>query len=1485
MKAGVLIIVLFSAINNYGQTKNYIFNNINVKDGLSHSIVTSITEDDYGFIWIGTQDGLNRYNGYEAEQFYSSGAGNKVSDSWVTKLYEDTHGDVWVCYRNGLLDRYYYKKDTFFHYTPCDELFNGRVGKCFAGDVNNITPIFYEDSHGNLWIGTQNGLNKYIREEDSFISYTSENNDPNTISDNRIMAIVEDASQNLWVGTQNGLNRFDTKDSQFKRFLPTDKANQIISDTLITALAISDQNRIIVGTQHDGLTILTQSESDTYSSQTVLLDSLNKNANFSINGLAKSSSGNIFAATNQGLFELETKADGASGCVIKSTLGYETNRVLEDVNGNIWCTVSGNILLNLNNKKKTINQYILEKNEPLISDIYQGRNSVLWIGTIKGGVYYTDLNSKEFNIIDDKSKGESIYYTDVYAIFKDGKGNLFIGTENGLNILHLATGQLIAHSGHQRKVLNRTYEYSSDLPFRIVGAINRDKKGNVWLGSYDYKLSRLSPESNQFLNFHYNELDPKSFKIWSVRAICVTKNGDVYFGGVEGGLGKLNKDGISFKYFPVVETGNPTGTNDKFINVIYEDTEGVLWIGTMNSGLNKFDPVNEAFTHYESRPENENTLSSNHIKSICEYSGSEADVIWVGTNRGLNKFYKNTGIAKSYDFDNKLINNVVHAILEGDDGNLWYSTNNGIVKFNPETTNASVYTEEDGLPGNEYNGGSSFKDESGTLYFGGTKGIVYFKPSRIKESTNNTESFIGEIFVNHNKVKIGVPIEGQIVLQESVFTAKGIELNHRHKTLSLGFGGVNYVASNKIRFKYMLEGFDEDWIIVDNEKRFADYTNLPSGHYNFKIVSTNSDGIWSDVIREIEIYKRPPVWRQTWFKISLFIALAFLVFSIIRIRTRVLRVKNEELEKKVNRRTSDLVNVNRVLESKQKEVLLKSEELIKQNEEVERQNSELKKQKDEMSIMARQLHETDQKKIQFFTNISHEIRTPLTLIMAPTEKLLKRHNYSDVASVREDVSLIYRNEKRLLNLINQVLDLRKLDLSVDELFFSEIDLVDLLNEISESFFPLACDKGVNIYFKSEFRELIIGVDKSKVEKVVFNLLSNALKYSKSDGVIHLSLSEATGNKQEICISVRDNGLGIPQDKLHRIFDRFYQIENENSSGVMSSGIGLSIVKDLVEKLNWRIAVNSILGEGTTFEIFIPEINQGSRGNVPFRENAQTYIAPETVKFESEGPLMEDEDEAFLEGMDKTFHIVLVEDNLEVLAFLKRELSVNFKISTATNGKEALELVGETMPDLIISDVMMPLMNGFDLCKTIKSSESTSHIGVFLLTAKVENESQILGLELGADDYILKPFSISVIKLRIRNLIRIREANRKIFNDAKENIPANINVRRIDQSFLENLVGLIEQNLDDLALSGDFLSDKLCLSKSHLYRKIKSLTGVSVNIFIRNIRLRVAARLLEKGDCSISEVAYSVGFSNPKYFSTCFAEMYSKTPTEYMVQNK
>lgn len=792
--------------------------------------------------------------------------------------------------------------------------------------------------------------------------------------------------------------------------------------------------------------------------------------------------------------------------------------------------------------------------------------------------------------------------------------------------------------------------------------------------------------------------------------------------------------------------------------------------------------------------------------------------IWFGTRGGLRKYEENDKF-KSYSTNEALSNNSVYGILEDNMGRLWLSTNSGLDCFDPKTETFRNYSYYDGLPFDQFNHYSFMKSKTGLFYFGGIDGLITFYPELLKDNPFTEKPRITKIQISNKEI---LPDDESKVLTENILTTEAIKLTHKQSNIGIEFVVPNFLSGMHNIFAYKLTGVDDDWNYT-SDKRFVNYSNLRPGKYTFVVKAANSDGKWSEETTELKITVSPPWWKTWW---------ALLFFGLII--------------------AAGLYYANRIYLQRKK---------MQSDLDIERSEKERNE-------------ELNQMKLRFFINISHEFKTPLTLILSPIQEMLEKATDKWELS---QLNVIQKNANKLLYLINQLMDYRRAELGVFEIDLHYVSPKKQILETFSLFEKLARQKHINYNIIDRTSNKKIIIDLKYLELILTNLLSNSFKFTQENGSITVIMDE---DIHHFILEVKDNGSGIPEDKLGLIFDRFYQVEHD----VAGTGIGLSLIKRLVDLHHGEIKVNSVLGKGSTFTVFFPQ--DDSYYN--FEEIEKKSLTQDTQKsqaeflteeYESETPAEANEDD------NKDTTIMVVEDNDDVLNYLDERLSARHKIIRAANGVEALDKLKDNEVELIITDVMMPEMDGVRLCKAIKQNIRTSHIPVIMLSAKSNIEDQLAGLQVGADDYVAKPFTFSVLNMKVQNMLRSRRMMREHYSTSLEVEPEKIAFNEMDKQILQRAKDIVMKNLDNPDFSADIFSSEMNMSRSNLHLKLKAITGESTIDFIRKIRFGEASKLLLDGRYNVAEVSTMVGFNTPSYFATSFKKYFGVLPTEYVKKSR
>ncbi|HAZ01183.1 MAG TPA: hypothetical protein DCY97_03270 [Marinilabiliales bacterium] len=1363
----VVFLILVASVVKVNAADELKFRHLGFEDGLSNSNVNCIIQDSNGFIWIGTENGLNRFDGYKFTQYYSNSENGLLSDE-VFCLLIDKKKNLWIGTFRGL-HRYDPSNDTFtpIPFDPED-----------LGKAHKPILALTQDSQGTLWISTSgNGLIRYDTETGNYRLFLPEVNNPHSISSKFLLSIYDEGNERIWVGTsEHGFDSFDKITQRFKNYKFHNGAGSNDGSNDVLTFYKKPDSQFLIGTRGGGL--------------------------FQFDPVSGYSAP----------YAIET-LDGRK-LKVNEIYGMVTDRT-----GRFWLSSNGEGLLCYTGEKKKAVQYKHQQNNPesLINDnvrtIYEDNQGNLWFASYQGGINFLSNKPSLFRSYQFMGSQASYDSRTVTSVAIDKTENIWIGTDGGgLKMIHRQTGK-IQH-------FYPGPDAQKSIPDKVIMSLMVDNRNNLWIGTYIGGLSVYDPIKKQFKNYHSSH-NPGSLSSNFVSSIIQDKRGKTWVGTNGKGLNLYDEVNDEFICYSMYDTLNQTYLVNDWINVIVEDNNNRLWIGTF-WGLSVFDPYNGQFINYLHQDGIPSSLSHNTIYSVLE---SSENVIWLGTRNGLNKFLPEKNSFKVYNVTDGLPGNIINAIQEDNNGNLWLSTNRGLCNFNPKTGEVHNYFTSDGLQSNEFFRASSFESKDGELFFGGIEGLNSFYPDSMVENYQIPLPKLTEFRIFDQVIKPGQPFGKRILLSEPIYSTDTIVLKHKDNSFSFEFAALDFILPEKTSYQCMMEGFDQGWRKMDYKQRYVTYTNLDAGTYNFKVKASSINNEWGNKSANLTLIIQPPYYRTWWAYTIYYILLVgilslFWLFTIHRVKLKN-QIKMERMEKE------------------------KSNEL-------------------------------NQAKLRFFTNISHEFRTPITLIVGPLEKMMNDPALS--TKYKRTIDTMMKNANRLLRLVNQLMDLRKVESGKMKLRVEKLDLVQFVEDIHFAFKELAEQKKINFQILTEEPELVFWFDPDKLDKILFNLLSNAFKFTKPNGTIHIFIAKElrAENRSFVKIGVEDNGKGIAKADKERIFERFYQTSNSYSQ--IGSGVGLSLTQNLVEIHHGEITFESEEGKGTIFNVYLPISEEAYPNDEKFSPEVTgvsqyVHISPVAP---SEG--VQEFDEPGIKKGAKEYTVLIVEDNYDLRKYLSEELAEQYEVIEAGDGKDGLKKAIQFLPDLIIADVMMPEMDGLEMCTKIKGNLITNHIPVILLTARTSIEQRIEGIEHGADSYIPKPFHPSHIKARVKKLIELRKVLKNKYTIQLESKEAP--VLEMEDVFLRKITDLILKNIDDTELNIESLSKEIGMSRGHLYRKIKLLTDKSPSEFVRLVRLNEAARLLLKKDKSVSEISYLVGFNSPSYFTICFKEHFEVSPSEF-----
>ncbi len=1362
------------------------------------------------------------------------------------------------------------------------ETANGGEFKCIRYRYNRYVPnsintsyynAFYEDKKHILWMGTGTGLRILDREKHLFIPYSFQTGAINEINSAPVLSINEDQQGNMWIATWGqGIFRVDPERKHVDQFKPN-KGNipGLSSDKI--RFVLTDRSGIVwIATSDMGLNKLTINEKPAGRFRKISTDNSNIRSSL-ITALERDEEDNIWIGTSDGYLDrydpqqntfkyyhfdtfspIRSIAFGDDDAIWLSrsrvlTKFYPINGEFYNYYG-IWLA-SGEYMPDF--AINWIKEQLENKNP--IASINKVKNSQQIERTFnikkKTEVLIVAQGEIELNQISDtgwltrETDGKTVWKMERYKTRRSGnvsRNRIHISSlilSPGTYKLHFKTDEKHAYGAwaDEAPLLKEFWGVSVfNMPAKI------DKNILPLLSQNNFMVNKQS------INGLHQIHKDRTGNLWCVMA------GQVYI---------FDENNREFILFKITANGKLYENIDK----IFEDHTGNLWFAAADHGLFKqMNPEEKYSQEYEIKCQpffwnvtGDVNININQINSIFEDTNG---YLWIANNNGLTCFNPQEKTFRHYTENNGLASNIVMAVTEDQHGNLWLSGDKGLTKFNPLSGKIRNYKQSDGLPVRIY-AGSVCKEKKGNIYFGSFSGLVTFHPDSLDVNTLPPPVVFTDFLIFNKSVLPG----DKSLLKESITHNSGITLPYDQNVFTFEFAALDYTDPKNNRYGYKMEGIDPDWVYTTASRRFATYTSLNPGEYIFTVKATNNDGIWNNVGTSVRITVTPPWWRTTWAYLLYILLVLIILYSL-----RQYDLKRQQLKHQL------------VLEKEQAEKLL----------------------------------EIDHMKSRFFANISHEFRTPLTLILGPIKKILDNIPAKTgvfASELKDELSLMQRNAWRLYRLINQLLDLSKLEAGGMTLQIMKVNIVELICNYAQSFESLAKQKGIRYVIHCREEEIVAYVDQDKIEQILNNLLSNAFKSTAKGGEVQVTVVTeptpespprrgtnvspsrearlATGqgigvgkvSSNHISIKVSDTGVGIPPNRVDKIFDRFYQVDDSQKREHEGTGIGLALVKELVKLHHGHISVQSEPGKGSTFTVSIP------LGKEHFKESYQITSSIQTDKPDSEMyPITEPEsvDNEIPENITTASSqpkpiILVVEDNADMRTYICNYLKSDYKLLEANNGAEGVEKAQTTIPDLIISDVMMPKMDGYVFCTQIKSDEKTSHIPVILLTARAAKEDKLTGLETGADDYVAKPFESDELKIRVKNLIEQRILLRKRYSSNTGLRPEEIAVTSADKKFLIKALQIIEQNMSDPEFGVDKFRKEIALSRVQLHRKLHALTDQSTSEFVRSVRLNRAAQLLKQNADTITQIAYEVGFKNPSYFSSSFQKQFGVLPKEYIRQ--
>lgn len=1429
----LFVLVLLTPLNTSAEDiSNIQFSQLSTKDGLTQNTVRAIIQDRKGFIWAGTLDGLNKYDGYKLQSYKPDLKKlNSLVDHRIKDIFQDREGLIWIkSYRNEF-NCYDPVKDIFYNFS---RLGNDKKKVFYSS--------YYQAKNGDIWLwGNSNGCLRIKKTSEGF-TYMPFLQDVSAKNKYSCSFLFEDSKSVIWIGGQSGLYsikgntlfknnteeyshfyqaielnnkiyfatansafmEYDTRSNSFRKLTSPD-----IKDAFIYVVKISNSD-LLFATRSSGLYTL-NTLTHTFEKPEWAKDKLlTGNIEFIVD---KNNGVWVFNHTGfmwyinpqtQTVKKLELMPSD-----LVNVIDLERYVVFVDSRNLIWITTYGNGLFCYNPQTELLTnfKYNPGKNSPAsdyLLSIIEDNHGDLWVGSEYAGLIKVSKPNYKFRIIRPEEEVSMGKNNNVRTIYRDSYNNVWLGTKNGSLYLY------------DSRLANEKQIYSNINPYALM----EDSKNRIWVGTKGrglYLIDRMTLKEIEHISSESSNNESLSHN--SIFSILKDNKDRIWIGTFGGGINLTYKtaDGIKFKRFFYDRR------NLSYVRSLYQDSRGFIWAGT-NDGIIRFNPEEliknpDACNIYRMDQSNNYGLNCNDIKSFYE---DEEGIVWIGTaGGGLNKYIPATSNKSEqfipYTTKNGLSGDIVSGILQDRENNLWISTESGITKFDKKNNSFIVYHFSDKTYGNHFNENANVISQDGYMLWGSLDGLLVFNPESFVPDTNNYSVTLTNLYILNQNVNVG---DKESPLEKSISYSEEIRLNYKQRTFTVEFASLGIKDPLKNKYIYILENFDKEWSTVSHINN-ATYKNLPPGEYIFKVRGTNSEGVWNKDITQIVIKIAPPFWRSWYAYLTYLIVLTVIIFVIYRF----------------------VRNFNKL-------------------------NNNIKVEQ-----------ELTNYKLRFFTNISHEFRTPLTLIRASIENL--NNSYDIPEKAKNYIKVLNNNSVILTKLIDQLLEFRKIQNNVLTLDLEEIDIISFLKEIYISFQSIAEQKNIEYLFSSQSDNYKMFIDCRKVDKIMYNLLSNAFKFTPKNGRIEIVVS--FDDKMKTCrISVKDSGIGIPKEKQDNLFKRFMQI-NFSSAG---TGVGLSLVKEFVEVHKGKIWYDNNGDQGSVFTVELStnaEIYHGenfiatSHFDILHSKTAEESLYPTEKMEDIQLPEIED-------SVLSNYNILIIDDNSDIRNYLADELSKYFMVNTAEDGKSGLQKAIETNPDLIICDVMMPEMDGFEVTRRLKEDFQTCHILIVLLTAYSSMEQQMEGIKSGAEAFIMKPFSLKYLVVRVFKLIEQRELLKKRFSNEFDLDGNMITSSDKDKDFLSFIDNILEEHIGDSQFTVDKFAELAKQRRTLFYKKVKGITGLSPNELIKVKRMKKAAALLLDGNLTVAEVSYKVGFDDPFYFSKCFKAHFNYSPSKYG-QNK
>ncbi|MCX6181393.1 MAG: response regulator [Bacteroidetes bacterium] len=1334
--------------------QKFSFEHISDKDGLINSHVTSIQKDQQGFMWFGTFNGLSRFDGYNFHSYI-----NQPNDS-----------------------------------------------TSIAG--NQIRQI-YETKEGQLIIAFQyNGFCVYNKSRDDFKRYSNKKNSANSLNHDYVLNVFQDKAGRIWIGTRIGLDLFDIKTGKFTHFYPFKNRDK----PFICSMTEDPNGNLWLYGIGNELCIFNPNQKSFQYKEIPYPKA--KSETFNKGGIVK--------FTREGKLWI---SNGSDGILIINTVNWtyeklsaENNKIKsnniicikETADGTVWIGSDGEGIATYKNGNISYIQHNEDDPTSLASNavyaIEQFNDNTIWVGTYAAGVSMWNKSKLKFNGFTIKGEpGKKLNNKSVLCIAEDEKNNVWLGTDGGgLNYFDFNKNEISFFSTANSKIC-----------FDVVKSISIDKNKKLWLGSYGKGICKWDMENNSTQQFlpdnRFPEKNIAGDKVWALLNSADGTN--LYIGFLCNGFDAMNHTNGNISHNSIDETlHKKLAASNVF--ALCEDSKNQIWLSTETNGAVCFDPKNKTYTHFTKASSFHHSLPSDEIRDVFEDSHGK---IWFATVYGglCEMLDRKTQKFQNYSKNQGLNTTNVYCILEDANGLLWLSTDKGISSFDPKKKTFVNYTSEDGLVSNEFNYNSKAKTKNGYLYFGGIDGFNFFHPDSITFNTKVPQVVITNLSIFNNPINPKSLLNEREILNKAINLCDTIELFYSENIVSFEFSALEYLAPQKNKYAYKLQGFDENWREVSADRRIATYTNLSPGTYQFLVKAANSDGLWSKNPKVLTLIILPPWYMTWWFKTLL--AVTILVGSIGYFYLKTIQIKKQNifLQQEVKNRTK----------------VIEEQQLMKD---------------------------------KFYEIVAHDLKNPITSMSLLSELINEEFKDSTNDRHRSLTRNLELSSTRLKNLVLNLLDWTRTQTSNIKINKEKINLNEIINDITQVVQLQASLKNIEIKLAINTTHFI-NCDREMISAAIRNILSNAIKFTNQFGEIRIE--SVLKNNEYITLSITDNGVGMEPETIVKLLKKqsfFSSVGTEKETG---TGLGFMIAKEFIAINGGNLEIESKLGFGSTFNLHIP-------GNVEYvmSENLMEDVKKENIK-----------KEIAVEVQEEFFNkqILIIEDDPQVRNMLNDLLSDYFSVRLSGNANEAYEFITKEHPDIILSDINMPGENGISFCQRIKSDKNTGYIPFILMTAQTSEMAQQKGLEAGADAYIHKPFNKQALLNTINNLLRTVENVKNRFSNSSSSKSKDDHPDQSNQDFINHLSKFVEKNIDNTHLNGDLMATEMKMSKSSLYVKIKNASGMTINDFIKIIRLKKSSQLLLEDNLNITQISYFVGFSDSSYFTKVFSKYYGVSPKEYI----